>query len=265
MKRVLPLFRRSIADTWRGLVGWTVGILAALLVYLPLYPSIGGNEQVQDILDSLPPELVQTIGYDAITSGPGYAHATFFGLIGFVLVTIASVGWGTGAIANDEENGQLELTLAHGVTRGQLYAERSAAVLVKLLWLTAVAVAVVFILNGPAELDIDADGLFAEATAFFGLVSLSAVAAIAVGGITGRRTWALGAGAGVAVYGYAVNALGNQNEDLAWLHDWSPYGWAYTEDPISKGWVGPIWLLFAVAAVLLGIGWVVFRRRDVAV
>src|SRR3546814_9917039 len=30
---------------------------------------------------------------------------------------------------------QLELTLAHGVTRGQLYAERTASVAVKLAWL----------------------------------------------------------------------------------------------------------------------------------
>lgn len=265
MNRILPLFRRNLADTWRGLAAWTAGILAALLLYLPLYPSLAGNGQMQDMLASLPPELVQTLGYANITSGPGYTQATFFGLMGFVLVTIAAVGWGTGAIANDEENGQLELTLAHGVTRGQVYAERGAAVLVKLLWLTAVAVAVVLVLNEPAELGIDAGNLVAAAAAFFGLVSLSAVAAIAVGGLTGRRAWALGAGAGVAVYGYAVNALGNQSEELAWLHDWSPYSWAYADDPISTGWAGTTWLIFAVAAALLLIGWVVFRRRDVAI
>ena len=58
MKRVVPLFRRSLADTWRGLAGWTVGILAALFLYLPLYPSLAGNGQLQDIVNTLPPELV---------------------------------------------------------------------------------------------------------------------------------------------------------------------------------------------------------------
>ena len=265
MNRFLPLFRRNLADTWRGVAGWTGGILVALFLYLPLYPSFGGNGQLQEIVDSMPPELVQTLGYDQIGSGPGYAQATFFGLIGFVLLTIAAVGWGTGAIANDEENGQLELALAHGVTRGQLYAERSAAVLVKVLWFTVVSVVVVLALNEPSELEIEVGPLIATATAFFGLISLSAMAAIAVGGMTGRRSWALGAGAGVAVYGYAVNALGNQSEDLAWLHDWSPYSWAYAEDPLVNGWVGPIWLLFVVSALLLLVGWLAFRRRDVAV
>jgi ABC-2 type transport system permease protein len=265
MNRVLPLLRRSLGDTWRGLIGWTIGLLAALFLYLPLYPSLGGNGQLQDIVDTLPPELVQTLGYDQITSGPGYAQATFFGLIGFVLVTIAAVGWGTGAIANDEENGQLELTLAHGVTRGQLFAERTAAVLLKLAWLTLVSVVVILALNGPAELDIETGPLLATAGAFLGLTFLSATAAIAVGGVTGRRSWALGAGAGVAVYGYALNALGNQSEDLASLHEWSPYSWAFAEDPLVTGWDWRIWLLFGVAAVLLFAGWLVFRRRDVAI
>lgn len=265
MNRVLPLFRRSIADGWRGLLGWTGGILVALFLYLPLYPSFGGNGQLQEIVDMLPPELVQSLGYDQIGSGPGYVQATFYGLIGFVLVTIAAVGWGTGAIANDEENGQLELTLAHGVTRGQLFAERTAAVLVKLAWLALVSVVVVMVLNEPSELDIEFGNLVATATAFFGLVTLSAAAAIAVGGVTGRRSWSLGAGAGVAVYGYALNALGNQSDDLAWLHDWSPYSWAYADAPLENGWGELTWLLFAVTAVLLVLGWSVFRRRDVAV
>ena len=265
MNRVLPLFRRSIVDGWRGLVGWTIGILAALFLYLPLYPSFGGGGQMQEIIDMMPPELVRSLNYDQIGSGPGYAQATFYGLIGFILVTIAAVGWGTGAIANDEETGQLELTLAHGVTRGQLFAERTAAVLVKLAWLALVSVVAVAVLNGPAELGIELPNLVATATAFLGLVSLAAAVAISVGGLTGRRTWALGAGAGVAVYGYALNALGNQSEDLAWLHALSPYSWAYSESPLENGWDGLIWLNWAVTAVVLLIGWLVFRRRDVAI
>jgi ABC-2 type transport system permease protein len=265
MNRFLPLFRRSIADSWRGLVGWTAGLLAALLVYLPIYPSIAGSGQMQEMIDALPPELVHTLGYDQIGSGPGYTQAAFFGLLGFALVTIAGVGWGTGAIANDEENGQLELTLAHGVIRGQVFAERTAAVLVKLLWLALVCFLAVLALNGPSELGIEADLLLATVTAFFGLTALSAVAAITVGAVTGRRSWALGAGAGVAVYGYALNALGNQTEDLAWLRDWSPYGWALADDPLTNGWGEQTWLLFAVATLLLLAGWLVFRRRDIAV
>ncbi|WP_207221800.1 hypothetical protein [Agromyces ramosus] len=33
-----------------------------------------------------------------------------------------------------------------------------------------------------------------------------------------------------------VNALGNQTEDLNWLHDYSPFSWAYGADPLTDGW-----------------------------
>jgi ABC-2 type transport system permease protein len=265
MRRVLPLFRRNLADTWRGLAGWTAGVAGILLIYLPIYPSFGENGQMEELIASLPPELVNTLGYDQIATGAGYAQATFYGLVGFVLVTIAAVGWGTGAIANDEENGQLELTLAHGVVRGQVLAERTAAVLVKLLWLALAGALVVAALNDSAELSIETGPLIATSVALVGLAFLSAAAAIGIGAVTGRRGWALGAGAGVAVYAYAVNALGNQSEDLAWLHDWSPYAWAYGEDPLTNGWDWRIWLLYAVSAALLLVGWLVVRRRDVAI
>lgn len=52
---------------------------------------------------------------------------------------------------------------------------------------------------------------------------------------------------------------------FAWLHDWSLYSWAYAEAPLMNGWVGPLWLPFVVSAILLLAGWLVFRRRDVAV
>ena len=265
MRRALALFRRSLADDWRSLLGYSVGIAAVLAVYLPIYPSFGGNGQLEEMIGSLPPELVNTLGYEQIATGSGYVQATFFGLIGFVLITIAGVGWGTGAIANDEENGQLELTLAHGVTRGQLYAERTAAVAVKLAWLGLVAVVMVLLLDGPSELGIDVGPLFAAAAAFVGLGLLAASASIAVGGITGRRSWSLGAGAGVAVYSYTVNALGNQSEDLEWLHDFSPYAWAYGSAPVTNGWDWQIWLVYGVAALFLLVGWLVFRRRDIAI
>lgn len=261
----LPLFRRSLADSWRGLLGWTAGVAAALLLYLPLFPSLGGNGQLQGMIDSMPPELVKTLGYDAIGTGAGYTQSTFFALIGFVLLTIAAVGWGTAAIANDEENGQLELTIAHGVTRGQLLAERSAAVLVKLAWLGLVAVALVSALNDSAELGIEFAPLVATATALVGLTALSGSASILVGAVAGRRSWALAAGAGVAVLGYVTNALGNQTDDLAWLHEWSPYSWAFSTDPLTNGWDWHIWLLFAGTALFLVAGWLVFRRRDLTV
>jgi ABC-2 type transport system permease protein len=262
----LPLFRRSIADSWRSTLGWTIGVAAALLLYLPLFPSLGGTDsQMAQLIHTLPRQLVNTLNYGSITSGSGYTESTFFGLLGFVLMIIAATTWGTAAIAGDEENGTLELTLAHAVSRQQLVLERALAVVVRLLWLALFSALVVLALNHSSQLDLKASNVIAVAAAFLGLGLLSATLGIAVGALTGRRVYATAAGAGIAVIGYVLNAIGNQSKDLDRLRDFSPYGWAYHHTPLSSGadWSG-LALLYGFSILFVIVGVVALRRRDIA-
>ncbi|HEU4808313.1 MAG TPA: ABC transporter permease subunit [Homoserinimonas sp.] len=263
MNSNLPLFRRALADSWSSLIGWSLGIVAAIMLYLPLFPSFGGNEEMQALLDSLPPELVNAIGYDQISTGSGYAQSTFYGLIGFVLLTIAATSWGTTAVAGDEETGSLELTLAHNVSRSQVVLERSAAVIIRLAWLGLLSAILVIALNDAAELDIEPAHAFAGAAAIVGLTLLSGTVSVAVGALTGRRLYATAAGSGIAVLAYTVNAVANQSEDLDALHKWSPYHWAYGNSPLANGvdW-GGLALLYGVSAALIVIAVVALNRRD---
>ena len=262
--RPLPLLRRAMEDTWRSLLGWSIGLLAALLLYLPLFPSLGARSQMQDLLNELPAELVNTLGYTNILTGPGYVQATFFGLFGFALLSIAATAWGTAAIAGDEETGSLELTLAHAVSRDQVVLERTAGVVLRLLWLSVLSGVVVFLLTGPAHLDITPGNLVAGCAAMFGLSLVPALFAIAAGAATGRRVMATGIGAGAAVVSYGVNAIGNQSSDLAFLRDWSPYGWAYRNTPLASGvdWAG-LALLYGLAVLLVIVAVLLFRSRDI--
>lgn len=264
MRDVLPVFRRWLADSWRSLLGWTAGVAAALLLYLPLFPSIAGDGQMQQLLDTLPPEMVKTLGYENLGSGAGYVQGTFYGLIGFLLLTIAATSWGSAAIAGAEETGKLELTLAHGVSRVQYTLESALAVLVRLLWLGAFATLLVIALDGPSQLDLEPAHVVAASAALVGLTMLSAAFALAVGALTGRRVLATAAGAGIAVLGYVFNAIANQNADLDGLRVASPYAWAYHGTPVTDGadW-GGLGLLWGVSVLLVAIAALALRRRDI--
>jgi ABC-2 type transport system permease protein len=48
-------------------------------------------------------------------------------------MTIASAGWGAAAVGGDEESGQLELTVAHGVTRIQVVLERALSLFLRVV------------------------------------------------------------------------------------------------------------------------------------
>ncbi|UFS57546.1 ABC transporter permease subunit [Subtercola endophyticus] len=263
--RVLPLFRRAMTESWRSTLGWTLGVAAALLLYLPLFPSIGGaDSQMGQLIANLPPQLVNALGYNDITSGAGYTESTFFGLLGFVLIVIAATSWSSSAIAGDEENGTLELTLAHAVSRQQLVLERTLAVVARLAWLALVSAVLVLALNSSAQLDLSVGDVVAVTAAYLGLGLVSATLGLAAGALTGRRIYATAAAAGVAVLGYVLNAIGNQSSGLDALRNFSPYGWAFHHTPLASGadW-GGLALLYGFSAVFVAIAVVALRKRDI--
>ncbi len=263
MNGILPIFRRSLRESWRSLAGWTLGLGAVLALYLPLYPSIGGSAQLQDLISSLPKELVETIGYDQISSGAGYTQSTFYGLMGFLLLTIAAVLWGSSALAGAEESGRAELDLAHGIGRGQYALESAAAVLVRLLWLGAFSGIVVWALNGPSDLGLEPVRIIGASAALVGLAFLTASAALLAGAATGRRVWATGVGAGIAVVGYILQALAKQSADLDWLSALSPYAWVYRQSPLAEGVdSGGLALTWGLALALAAASAVALRSRD---
>lgn len=262
-RRVLPVLRHGFGASRGGLIGWALGLAAVISLYVPLYPSIGANDELQAIIDSLPEQLVSVLGFDQIASAAGYTQATVFGLLGFVLLTIASVSWGAAAIAGDEERGTLELTLAHAVSRGQVLFERWALLLLKLVLLTTLVGGLVTLYSQLVDLRLHPLGVTAAALALLALALLSGTTALAVGAISGRRTAATVIGAGIAITGYALTALSRQSADLAFLADYSPFSWAYGHDPLVTG---ITWLQLAPAGLAVGIlliGALVFSRRDV--
>lgn len=261
--RALPLLRKSLRDARLGLLGWTLGNVGAILLYLPFYPSIGANSDMQAFFTDFPPEVVNLFGLDQMGSGAAYTQATYFGLTAFLLLAIAAISWGASAIAGDEESGTLELTLAHGVGRSQLVLERALSIVTRVVVIIAVASLSIWLLNGPAELDLEAGNLMAVALALLGLTLVVGLASLAAGAISGRRSVATAVGAGVAVLAYVLDAV-SQTANVPWLAAISPYTWAFGDSPIQSGfdWSG-LALLFGAAALLLIVALAAFRRRDV--
>lgn len=263
MRSILPVFRRSIRESWRSLLGWTIGVAAVLFLYLPIYPSFGASADLQNLIDSLPKELVEALGYDQLASGAGYVQSTYFGQMGFLLLAIAAVLWGSAAIAGAEESGRAEIDLAHGIGRAQYALESGLSVLVRLAWLGVFSGLIIWALNEPSELGLDPVRLVDASAAMIGLAFLSAAGALLAGALTGRKIWATGVGAGIAVLGYILQALAKQSDDLEWLNALSPYAWVYRQSPLADGVdAGGLALTWGIALALAAASALALRARD---
>lgn len=157
-----------------------------------------------------------------------------------MLAALACVSWAAASVAGAEESGSLELTLAHAVSRGRYVWESAAALVGKTLVLGTVAFLLILGINGPAELDLAPANLLAIPLAWAGLSALCGAVALADGAAFGRRSWALGAGAGVAALGYVLHAVGRTSENFERPSAFSPFQWAFSNDPLAEGfdWAG---------------------------
>ncbi|WP_290108616.1 ABC transporter permease subunit [Microbacterium oryzae] len=260
---MIAVFARALAESWRALLIWTLAITAVMMLYLSLYPSIGLDGQMMSLLETLPPSLVNTLGFDQIATGAGYAQATFYGLLGFVLPTVAAIGWGSAAVAGAEEQGRLELDLAHGISRSGYVAGQALALVARLLWLGVYAGALLAVVSAPFELDLERANIVPQTAAAVGLWLFSGSAALLVGALTGRRAWATGAGALVAAAAFLFNGIANQNDDFDVLRAFSPYSWAFHETPLADGPSAGLWPLWISVAVLLAGSVMALTRRDI--
>ena len=117
-----------------------------------------------------------------------------------LLLLVAAIGTGAGAIAGEEERGTLELLLANPISRTRAVLEKSAALVVEIIALGLVLWVALWIGKLSVGMDISAGNLAAATLAAVLLAVAYGALAVLIGAATGRRALAIGvtAAAGVA-------------------------------------------------------------------
>jgi hypothetical protein len=66
------LVARTLADRWRSLLGWRLGLVGVCVLQLAVYPSVQSSGQdMQAFVDQWPEPLREAFGLDAYSTGPG--------------------------------------------------------------------------------------------------------------------------------------------------------------------------------------------------
>lgn len=261
----LPVLRWVLIQQRRGLVGWGIALAAVTAIYVSFWPAMGGGEELQALIDGLPEGLVSALGYDGLGSAAGYLESTVFGLLGPILLLVFVIGAAARTIAGLEEDGALELESTAPIARRRVLLERALALLVSVVALCLVAGAVSIVLVVGLAMDVAIGGVLAATLGMALLVLAHGAVTLAIGAATGRRVFALGAGAGLAVAGYMANAIGAMLDDGDWLRTVSPFHWYLGGEPLIEG-VGVGYLgLVAVTCVALVVAVWAYERRDLGV
>lgn len=259
------VFAKWLWDARRSLAGWTVAIVVVGGIYAVFWPIIDDPE-LQKVLENYPQAMLEALNYTDFASPEGYLSATVYGLLVALLLLVRAVSAGARLIAGDEESGTLDLVLAHPVSRSSVALQRFAAYAVSVLVILAVFWVAMVALLGPAQLDgVSPGDLAAMHVHAFAYALLFGALTFGVGAATGRRGLALVVGSAVGVLAYAARGLIPQVEGLEWVEQYSAFTWLTGSEPLRNGIdAGHVGLMLGLSILMVGVGILLFQRRDVA-
>jgi ABC-2 type transport system permease protein len=263
----LEIAARAQRDRRRAMGWWVVGSSLYALVIVATYPSMQGQDELNELMEDYPPELIALFAggettFD-LTSAADYLNSQLFAFILPLLLAILAVGFGAGTLAGEEERGTLDLVLSYPVARRRLVLEKGLVLVAEVVTLTAAVYLVSFGLGGLFEVDLPWSNVALSAVGQVLLGTTFGFLALAMGALSGSRGLALGVGAGAAGATYLLGSLApvvSWLEPFKWL---SPFYYATGDNPLANGL--PAWRLgvvVAVSAVLLVSSVAAFARRD---
>jgi ABC-2 type transport system permease protein len=252
---------KTLRDLRWQVVWYGIGLalMSALVIYI--YPSYSG--QIADI--EIPEAMRALIGNVDYGTPEGFISAEFLSWTPLLLVVFAIMS-GTGALADEEVRGTLDLVLAQPVGRRRVVVEKLAGLLIALLQICAI-IYLGWLLSVPfVNIDI---GLGELAVATLNLVPLIAffqAFSLWAGATLPSRGLATGLSVALAVASYFVYYLANIVDAIEPLQQVSVFYHYHGTEVLTDGvhWGG---LALIVALYFLFAGWSLlsFQGRDLGV
>ncbi len=260
-----PLLYQTVRDSLRGMVYWSIGIVAVISLYLLVYPSmIEGQEAYETVFDNLPEALVEGMGWHDITSGPGYLDYTVYSLFGPIFLLILAISYGSRLVAGEESQGALDVYLSYPLDRTRLLLERFGALVSIIIGIGALLGLVVAGYVVLLDMGVSMNNIVAGTVGLILLAIFFGTLALCTGAATGRTGVVMGVAAGFAVLSYVFQTLAPIVDWLGWIETLSPFHYAIGGDPLRAGFdVTGIIVLIGATGLVLGAGIMLFERRDV--
>lgn len=234
-----------------------IGLMTVAAITGALFPAFGESLGKVD----LPQGVGDLLGGGDFATIAGWLDTEIASVYGPLVVAGSAIAAAAATIAGEEERRILALVLANPVRRTRLLLAKAAGIALLVAGLGLACWLGLLISVALAGGGIGAGKLAALALhlAFLGLAF--GALALALGGVTGRRSVAAGASAAVAIAMYLANGLAAVTAD--WIQYLTLFHYYEGHEPLRNGVdVGGLVVLAAVAAALVALAAAGFRDRD---
>jgi ABC-2 type transport system permease protein len=258
------VFRKSVRDSWKGMIGWGVGLGLYAIMVIGLYPSVAAErETYEKLIESYPESIMQMFGND-LFSPAGYLNSQMM-LYVPLLLGIYAILQGLNAVTGEERRQTMDMLAALPLPRWQIILEKFLATVVILT--VVLAEFYLFMLFSIAlwpEMDVSAGSL---AVATFGnlflVLTTAGVAYLLSALLPMRRRWG-GAISTVYLVGTSlIFSLGNASDKIKPFQPYTAFDYFDAQAALTEGLVlGDTLVLVAATLILLAASVFAFERRD---
>ncbi|MBS3752507.1 MAG: ABC transporter permease subunit [Anaerolineales bacterium] len=259
-------FKHSLRNYAGQIAGWGFGLALLGVLLVSVYDSFADQmDMYEQLVESFPQEFMAFFGdLGGMATPEGFVAIEFFSYMPLIL-GIFAIQAGSGLLARDEEEGRLDLVMAHPVSRSGLFVGRFLAFLCALAGILFIAwLGIVGPMNwsslslGWGEVARPFLSLYAEMALFGALGVLLSML------LPSRRLASMAAGL-LLVASFFLPGFATLNENLETVARFSPLEYYQTQEAFAG--LNREWLfgLLAAAAVFALLSWWRFVRRDIRV
>lgn len=233
-------------------------------LYVWIAPEFVAGEAMQQLIDSMPPIMIELFGFESLESVEGllaseyYTFGWIVGLAGYLAYSVA------GSVAGDVETARMDTLLAAPVSRRSVLLGKYIALLVPVVFANVAVPAILYfesiLVGSPLAI---ADLAVLHALSIPYLLAWAAVGLL-LGTVLTRGRTAGRVALGLVFAGWLFESVIGTT-DFAWLGALTPMRYFDPPAVLVHGTVdvAGAGILLLAAAVMVGTGLVVFERRDI--
>ncbi len=253
----------------KSFIFWTIGILFLIALYMALYPSIKESAaELNAYMEKMPKALRDAfVDPEANYATPlGYISSEIYTQMLPILFLFFAIGFGSNAVAGEEEKGTLDIVLSAPLKRSRFVIEKFAALAVGLGYLSVIIVITLYFGTKFVDINLTIPQL-SSATFNLFLLSLNFGAlAFFIGALSGSKGLAIGLTTSFAVLSFLVSSFYKMVTQLEKVKEFSPFYHYSNQSALIHGidWASASLLIWAIIG-LFALSIIAFSRRDLNV
>jgi len=263
---MMTIFRYTLRRFRGQFLGWGIALALMGVLIISIYDSFAAEqEQFEELLKMYPPEISAFMGdLSSMATPEGWISLEFFSYMPLIL-GIFAVLTGSGLLVSDEENGRLDLIMAHPISRAALFLGRLLAFVTATVAILVITWLGFIVSMTWSSMDIGWGRMWLPMLSLLAELLLFGTMSLLLSMVLPSRRLAATTAGLLLVASFFITGLAKINGALEPVAKLSPLNYYQAQDAFhalnGAGLAG----LLAVAVLFAALAWWRFQRRDIRV